>query len=89
MLTKKDAIFGVCVGVCRGGLGLILYTIGSKTVPAAELTLLSLCEVLLAPLWVWLFLGESASKLTFIGGFILLIAITFNSLISIMKRKKI
>ena len=54
-----------------------------------QLTLLSLCEVLLAPLWVWLFLGESASKLTFIGGFILLIAITFNSLISIMKRKRI
>ena len=54
-----------------------------------ELTLLSLCEVLLAPLWVWLFLGESASKLTFIGGFILLIAITFNSLNSIMKRKRI
>ena len=89
ILTKNDAIFALFLGVFQVGLGLILYTIGSKTVPAAELTLLSLCEVLLAPLWVWLFLGESASKLTFIGGFILLIAITFNSLISIMKRKRI
>ena len=89
ILTKNDAIFALFLGVFQVGLGLILYTIGSKTVPAAELTLLSLCEVLLAPLWVWLFLGESASKLTFIGGFILLIAITFNSLISIIKRKEI
>ncbi len=89
ILTKNDAIFALFLGVFQVGLGLILYTIGSKTVPAAELTLLSLCEVLLAPLWVWLILGESASKLTFIGGFILLIAITFNSLISIMKRKRI
>ena len=89
ILTKNDAIFALFLGVFQVGLGLILYTIGSKTVPAAELTLLSLCEVLLAPLWVWLFLGESASKLTFIGGFILLIAITFNSLISILKRKRI
>ena len=35
-------------------LGLILYSIGSKAIPAAELTLLSLTEVVGGIFWVWL-----------------------------------
>ena len=34
-------------------LGLILYSIGSKAIPAAELTLLSLTEVIGGIFWVW------------------------------------
>jgi drug/metabolite transporter (DMT)-like permease len=51
---------------------MVLYTLGSRVVPAAELALLSNIEVMLAPLWVWLFLGETASANTFLGGAILL-----------------
>ena len=86
IIEKYDAFYALFLGVFQVGIGLILYTIGSKTVPAAELTLLSLCEVLLAPIWVWIFLGEGATRLTFIGGSILLIAITFNSIFIILKR---
>lgn len=68
------------MGVFQVGAGLILYTLGSKTVPAAELTLLSLAEVLLGPLWVWLFLGETITAYTLIGGTILLAAIAGNAL---------
>ena len=53
-------------------LGLILYSIGSKHIPAAELTLLSLTEVIGGIFWVWLpFLGinEIPSQSTVIGGF--------------------
>ena len=35
-------------------MGLILYSIGSKAIPAAELTLLSLTEVIGGIFWVWL-----------------------------------
>jgi len=68
------------MGVFQVGAGLILYTLGSRSLPAAELTLLSLAEVLLAPLWVWLFLGETASINTLIGGSVLLGAIVGNAL---------
>ena len=34
--------------------GLILYSIGSKNLPAAELTLLSLTEIIGGIFWVWL-----------------------------------
>ena len=55
ILTKNDAIFALFLGVFQVGLGLILYTIGSKTVPAAELTLLSLCESSSARAAFWVF----------------------------------
>ena len=86
IIERYDAFYALFLGIFQVGIGLILYTAGSKTVPAAELTLLSLCEVLLAPIWVWIFLGEGATRLTFIGGFILLIAIIFNSIFLIIKR---
>ena len=68
------------MGVFQVGAGLVLYTLGSRSLPAAELTLLSLAEVLLGPFWVWLFLGEDASIRTLIGGMLLLAAIVGNTL---------
>ncbi len=65
-------------------LGLILYSIGSKVIPAAELTLLSLTEVIGGIFWVWLpILGinEVPSNTTVIGGFLIFLAIIYYSLI--------
>ena len=80
VLSANDGGIAMGMGVFQVGAGLILYTLGSKTVPAAELTLLSLAEVLLGPLWVWLFLGETVTAYTLIGGAILLAAIAGNAL---------
>ena len=65
-------------------LGLILYSIGSKAIPAAELTLLSLTEVIGGIFWVWLPLfgiNEIPSTNTIIGGFFLFISLTYYSLV--------
>ena len=86
VLSVNDTSIAVGMGVFQVGAGLILYTLGSRSLPAAELALLSLAEVLLGPLWVWLFLGESASINTLIGGSILLAAIAGNALSG--KRRK-
>ena len=64
-------------------MGLILYSIGSKAMPAAELTLLSLTEVIGGIFWVWVpFLGinEIPSTNTIIGGFFLFMSIIYYSL---------
>ena len=52
-LSLSGNDLGVSLGmvVFKVGAGLVLYTLGSHTVPAAELTLLSLAEVLLGPLF--------------------------------------
>lgn len=79
-LSIKDISISLSMGVFQVGGGLVLYTIGSKTLSAADLTLLSLAEVVLGPVWVWFFIGEIASKNTLIGGSILLLAITANAI---------
>ena len=64
-------------------IGLILYSIGSKVIPAAELTLLSLTEVIGGIFWVWvpiLGINEIPSTNTIIGGFFLFVSIIYYSL---------
>jgi len=64
-------------------MGLILYSIGSKAIPAAELSLLSLTEVIGGIFWVWipiLGINEIPSTNTIIGGFFLFMSIIYYSL---------
>ena len=86
VLSLQDGGVAMGMGVFQVGAGLILYTLGSRSLPAAELALLSLAEVLLGPLWVWLFLNETASLNTLVGGAVLLIAIAGNAVSG--KRRK-
>ena len=65
-------------------LGLILYSIGSKAIQAAELTLLSLTEVVGGIFWVWLpifGINEVPTTNTIVGGFFLFISLVYYSLI--------
>ena len=82
----RDIVISVAMGAGMLATGMALYTLGSRVVPAADLTLLSMVEVLLAPVWVWLALGETASAGTFLGGGILLVAIAGNALSGIRRK---
>ena len=59
--------------------GLALYTIGSKHVPAVELNVLSLGEMVLAPLWVFVAFTEIPSVTTLLGGLIIACAVVVQS----------
>ncbi len=85
-LSPNDAGIALTLGVFQVGTGLAIYTVGSKVVPAAELALLSMTEVLLGPIWVWIFIGETASFYTLIGGVVLLFAIAGNALTGIRRK---
>jgi len=86
--SKNEALFATHgTLVCSG---LILYSIGSKNLPATDLTLLSLTEVIGGIFWVWLpWLGinEVPSTNTIIGGFFIFIAIIYYSLIMKSNRR--
>lgn len=79
-LSGHDIALAMALGAGVVGLGMVLYTLGSKGLPAAELTLLSQIEVLLSPIWVFFFLHEVATPGTFLGGAILTGAVVFNGL---------
>ena len=86
--SKNEALFATHgTLVCAG---LILYSIGSKNIPAADLTLLSLTEVIGGIFWVWLpWLGinEVPATNTIIGGFFIFIAIFYYSMIMQSNRR--
>lgn len=80
LVSDRDLLLSGGMGVVQVGLGLVLCTIGARTVPAAEVALLTLSEVILGPLWVALFLSEIPSVPTLVGGAVLLAALIVNAL---------
>ncbi|MBO6491684.1 MAG: DMT family transporter [Pelagibacteraceae bacterium] len=75
--SSLSALHGLLV--CSG---LILYSMGSKNLPAADLTLLSLTEVIGGIFWVWLpifGINEVPSNNTIIGGVIITFALFYYS----------
>ncbi len=79
LVPGRDIALAVGMGAATLAGGLILYTIGSRVVPAAQATLISLVEVLLAPVWAWVFLDESVTRGTLTGGTVLLAAVVLNA----------
>ncbi len=86
LVPPHDILIAMAMGAGQLAIGMALYTLGSRVIPAAELALLSMVEVLLSPIWVWAFLNETASIGTFVGGGILMTAVAGNAL-SGMRRK--
>ena len=69
----------VFLGAGQIGLGLVLLTIGAPLIPAAQVALISLLEVVLGPLWVWLALGERPSGATVAGGAVVVVAVVIQA----------
>jgi drug/metabolite transporter (DMT)-like permease len=86
LVPAGDIGIALALGVFQIGVGLTIFTIGSKVVPAAELALLSMTEVLLSPVWVWLFVGETADPETLLGGAVLMLAIAGNALTGLRRK---
>ena len=81
-LISKDFFIIFILGVFQVGGGLVLYTLGSKFVPATQLTILMLGEVFLGPVWVWIFIGEEVLLNTILGGSLICFAVVYNALYS-------
>ena len=73
----------VLLGVFQLGLSYILYSAAIKHVTALDGILVPILEPLLNPLWVFIFMGEAPGMWAFIGGFIVLISVTFRCLMGV------
>jgi drug/metabolite transporter (DMT)-like permease len=74
-LAAKDLGLLTLLGLIEFGLGLLLYLSGAKLLPAAEATLMSLLETVVAPIWVWIFVAENPGWRAIAGGAIVLTAL--------------
>ena len=75
ILSRHDLVLCLFLGVFQYTGGFVLITLGARYLPAAEVALLSLAETVLAPVWVWLGVGEVPTVLTLAGGAIVLSAV--------------
>jgi drug/metabolite transporter (DMT)-like permease len=74
-----DVLWLAALGIGQIGLGFALLTVGARLIPAAQVGLITLLEVVLGPLWVWLALDERPSSLTLVGGAIVIAAIVIQT----------
>lgn len=67
-------------GLIVSPMARVLMGIGTKTLPASEVSLLMIIETVMAPVWVWIFLNEVPQNSTLIGGSVILLTLVINSL---------
>ncbi|MDQ3866873.1 MAG: DMT family transporter [Actinomycetota bacterium] len=70
-----DLTLLAALGITQIALGFVFLTIGGRLIPAGEVALITLLEIVLGPLWVWAFLSERPSAATLVGGAIVLAAV--------------
>ena len=72
------------LGIFQVGISSILLSYGVRHVSALQSMLTSIIEPLLNPVWVFLILGERPSPMAFVGGGIILAAVSARSLMSLL-----
>ena len=79
-ISQKDLMICLGLGIFQVGLGTLLVMSGARFVPAAQVSILALLEVVLAPIWVWIFVHEVPSATTLIGGAVVLAGVIYQAL---------
>jgi drug/metabolite transporter (DMT)-like permease len=87
-VAVHDVLWLALFGAGQIGLGLILWTIGARLIPAAQVALISLLEVVLGPLWVWLADGERPGAGILIGGAIVVAAVIVQARDPAVRRRR-
>jgi drug/metabolite transporter (DMT)-like permease len=78
-VTARDLAFLVLLGVGQVGLGLAFLTVGARLIPASEVALITLLEIVLGPLWVWIVLAERPALIVIIGGVVVMFAVVLQT----------
>lgn len=82
VLLPLDLAYSVSLGIFQIGLGFLLFTLGARHLPAIDLTLLSLTEIIVGPILVWIGIGEIPTHATLLGGVIIIAAIVIMAVLS-------
>jgi drug/metabolite transporter (DMT)-like permease len=85
-VTAHDLAFLVLLGAGQVGLGLAFLTVGARLIPAAEVALITLLEIVLGPLWVWIVLGERPALIAIVGGVVVILAVVLQTTQSMQAR---
>ena len=82
-VPNANSVIGLLLlGIFQLGLAYVLFTKGTKYVSALEVSLITVLEPILNPLWVVLTIGERPSILALIGGVIVIGAVIGRGILS-------
>ncbi len=88
-VSGRDLGLAATLGVVQLGFQYILLTVAIRHVPAAEVALIGRASLVLAPIWVWLGVGEVPSGLTLAGGAIVFLAITGHGVLALRRSRRV
>ena len=74
-VTGYELLLLALFGIVNSAVGLALFTLGARQLPAIETALIGSLDAPLAPLWVWLVFNETPSGSTMLGGAIVFVAV--------------
>jgi drug/metabolite transporter (DMT)-like permease len=74
-VDARNLVLLILLGAGQIGLGLALLSVGARLIPAAEIATITLLEVVLGPLWVWMAVSERPSTATLVGGAIVVVGV--------------
>jgi drug/metabolite transporter (DMT)-like permease len=78
-MPGDDLLALAALGAGQIGLGLAFLTVGARLIPAAQVALITLLEVVLGPLWVWMAVDERPTTATLVGGAIVVVAVVIQA----------
>jgi len=84
--SGRDLLLLAGLGVFQLAVPCLIVVRLTRVLPAAEVALLGLMEVLLGVLWAWLIAGEAPSPAALLGGVMVLAALIGNELLGAWRR---
>ncbi len=88
-ISTHDLIVAIVFGSVQIGLGFTFVTYASRHIPAAEVTLLTLTETILGPVWAWLVVGEVPSIWTLAGGAVVLSCVALFAILALRENRPV
>lgn len=88
-IPPRDIFLCLFWGGCLSGFVNWMFIIASRHLAAAEVTLIMLLEFSLGPVWVWLFISETPSIWTVIGGGLIILAVALRAAFELVTKPKL
>jgi drug/metabolite transporter (DMT)-like permease len=87
-IPLRDILLCLFWGGCLSGFVNSAFIFASRHLAAAEVTLIMLLEFALGPVWVWMFIGETPSFWTVLGGSLIILAVALRAIFELINKPR-
>jgi len=88
VIPLRDILLCLFWGGCLSGFVNWAFIVASRHLAAAEVTLIMLLEFALGPLWVWMFIGETPTLWTVLGGCLIIMAVALRAIFELINKPR-